>query len=67
MSLVTANIAHLHICHQTDRRRVTPGFLTVEEIPDGVNVEWLVAKFSGNAEAIVAIVDMEQIIKDVPL
>jgi hypothetical protein len=60
-------VAHLHLCHQTDLRRVTPGFPTVEEIPNGVNVERLVAEFSGNAEAIVAVVDVEQIIKDTPL
>jgi hypothetical protein len=46
---------------------VTPGFPTVEEIPNGVNVEQLAAEFSGNAEEIVAVVDMEQIIKDAPL
>jgi hypothetical protein len=50
-----------------DLRKVTPGFSTVEKIPDNVNVEWLVAEFSGNTEAITAIVDVERIIKDAPL
>jgi hypothetical protein len=50
-----------------DLRKVTPGFPTVEEIPDDVNVEWLIAEFSSNAEAIAAAVDMERIIKDAPL
>ena len=40
-------VAHLHLCHQTDLRRVMPGFLVVEEILDGVNVERLVVEFSG--------------------
>jgi hypothetical protein len=32
-----------------------------------VNVEWLVAEVSGNVEAIAAVIDVEQIIKDSPL
>lgn len=59
--------AHLRLRHQTDLRRVTPEFSVAEEIPNGVNVERLVAEFSGNAEAIAIVVDMEQIIKDAPL
>ena len=46
---------------------MTPGFPTVEEIPKGVNIKWLVVEVSGNAEAIIAVVDVEQIIKDAPL
>jgi hypothetical protein len=59
--------AHLHLCHKMDLRKVTPGFPTVEKIPDDVNVERLVAEFSGNAEAIAVVVDVERIIKDAPL
>jgi hypothetical protein len=44
-----------------------PGFSAVEEILDDVNVEWLVAEVSGNVEAIAAVIDVEQIIKDSPL
>jgi hypothetical protein len=38
----------------------------VDEIPDDVDVGRLVAKFSGNAEAIAAVVDVDPIIKDAP-
>lgn len=58
--------AHLHLCHQMDLRRLTPGFLMVE-IPNDVNVKWLVVEFSGNTKAITTVIDMEQIIKDAPL
>lgn len=50
-----------------DLRKVTPVFPTVEEIPDDVDVSWLIVGFSGYAEAIAAIVDVDQIIKDAPL
>ena len=60
------NTAHLHLPHKMDLRRVTPGFLAAEEIPDDVDVRRLIIEFSGNAEAIAAIVDMERIIKDAP-
>ena len=36
----------------------------VEEIPDDVDVSWLIAEFSDYTEAIAAIVDVEQVIKD---
>jgi hypothetical protein len=50
-----------------DLCKVTPGFPVVEKIPDDVNVERLVTEFSGNAEAIAAVFDVERIIKDTPL
>jgi hypothetical protein len=50
-----------------DLRRVEPRFLAAEGIPDDVDVEQLITKFSGNAEVITSIVDMERIIKDAPL
>jgi hypothetical protein len=50
-----------------DLHSVAPGFPTVEEIPDDIDVGWLIAEFSGNAEAIATIIVMEQIIKDAPL
>jgi hypothetical protein len=46
--------------------RVTPGFLVAEEIAGDVDVGQLIVEFSGNAEAIVAIVDVERVIKDAP-
>ena len=49
-----------------DLRKVTPGFPTVEEIPDDVDVSRLIVGFSGYAEAIAAVVDVDQIIKDTP-
>ena len=50
-----------------DLRRVTLGFPIAEEIPDDVDVGQLFALFSGNAEAIAAIIDVDRIIKDAPL
>ena len=49
-----------------DLRKVATGFLTVEEIPDDVDVSRLIAGFSGYAEAIATVVDVDQIIKDAP-
>jgi hypothetical protein len=50
-----------------DLHEVMPGFSVVEEILNDVNVERLVAEVSGNAKAIVAVVDVEWVIKDAPL
>jgi hypothetical protein len=47
--------------------KVAPGFLTVDEIPDNIDVRQLVAEFSDYAKAITAVVDVEQVIKDAPL
>jgi hypothetical protein len=43
------------------------GFQAAEEIPEDVDVRWLIAEFSGNAEAIAAAVDVERIVRDAPL
>ena len=59
--------AHLCLRHKIDLRRVEPGFLAVEEIPGDVYIGWLIAKYSGNADVVGAIVSAEQIIKDAPL
>ena len=48
---------------QDGLHRIEPGFPAAEEIPDGVDVGWLIAEFSGNAEAIATVVDIEQVIK----
>jgi hypothetical protein len=47
-----------------DLRKVTPRFSTVEEIPNDVDVSWLIAEFSGYAEAIATAIDVDQVIKD---
>ena len=49
-----------------DLRKVTTRFLTMEEIPDDVDVSRLIAGFSGYTEAIATVVDVDQIIKDAP-
>ena len=49
-----------------DLCKVTPGFPTMEEIPNNVDVSRLIAGFSGYAEAIATVVDVDQIIKDAP-
>ena len=58
--------AHLHLRHKMDLRRVMPRFSAAEEIPGDVDVRQLIAMFSGNAEAIAAVVDVDRIIKDAP-
>jgi hypothetical protein len=59
--------AYLRLCHRTNLRAVTPGFLTADEIPGDVDVRRLIAEFSDYAEAIIAAVDVEHVIKDAPL
>jgi hypothetical protein len=49
-----------------DLCKVAPGFPTVGEIPNDIDIRRLVAEFSDYAKAIAAIVDVEQVIKDAP-
>ena len=49
-----------------DLRRVALRFPVAKEIPDDVDVGRLISEFSGNAEAIAAVVDVDRIIKDAP-
>jgi hypothetical protein len=44
-----------------------PGFPNADEIPEYVDIHRLIAKFNNYAEVIVAVVDVEQVIKDAPL
>jgi hypothetical protein len=50
-----------------DLRRMELGFLTMEEIPDDVDIGRFISKFSSNAETIGVVIDIEQIIKDASL
>lgn len=63
----TLAASHLYLCHTTDLREVVPGFPVTSEIPGGINVHRSIAEFSNYAEAIVAVVDVESVIKDAPL
>lgn len=47
-----------------DLCRVEPGFPPEEEIPEGINIEQLIAGFSDFANAIAAVVCVEQVIGD---
>lgn len=58
--------AYLRRCHRTDLREVAPGFSTTDEVLDDINVHRLIAEFSDYSEAIVAVVDVEQVINDAP-
>jgi hypothetical protein len=49
-----------------DLHEVAPGFLTTDEIPDDIDIRWLIVEFSDYAKAIAAVVDVEQVIKDAP-
>ena len=51
--------ACLCLSHKMDLGEVAPGFLTVDEIPDDVDVRRLIVEFSDYAKAIAAIVDVE--------
>ena len=44
-----------------------PEFPKAEEIVDDIDIGRLIAEFSGNAEAIAIVIDVERIIKDAPL
>jgi hypothetical protein len=46
---------------------MVPGFLMADEIPDDVDIRQLIVEFCDHAEAITAIVDVGQVIKDAPL
>ena len=52
-------MACLCLSHKMDLGEVAPGFLTVDEIPDDVDVRRLIVEFSDYAKAIAAIVDVE--------
>lgn len=58
--------AHLRLRNSIDLRRVDPGFPPEVEMPEGTNVEQVIAGFSGFANAIVAAVNVEQVIEDTP-
>lgn len=57
-------VAYLRLRHRTDLHEVEPRFLAASEIPDDVDVRQLIAEFGGYAEAIVAVIDVERVIKD---
>ena len=60
-------MAHLCLSHKMDLHEMAPRFPTVDEIPDDIGIRRLIVEFSDYAEAIAAVVDMEQVIKDAPL
>ena len=54
-------MAHLRLSHKIDLCEMA------DEIHDDVDIRRLIVEFSYYAEAIIAIVDVEQVIKDAPL
>jgi hypothetical protein len=42
-----------------DLCEVAPGFPTVDEIPDDIDIHWLIVELSDYAEAIAVVVDVE--------
>lgn len=50
----------LRLRDSIDLCRVTPGLSSEKEMSEGVNVEQVIAGFSGFADAIVAVIDVEQ-------
>ena len=55
------------LSHKMDLHEMAPRFIMADEIPDDVDIRWLIAEFSNYAEVIATIVDVEQVIKDAPL
>lgn len=58
--------AHLRLQTEVDLRAVEPGFLAALEVPDDVHVQQLIADFGAAANAIAAVVSVEQVIRDTP-
>ena len=55
--------ANLRLQPEVDLHAMEPGFPSRKEVPQDVDVRWLIANFGVTANAIVAIVNVEQVIK----
>jgi uncharacterized protein YoaH (UPF0181 family) len=57
---------HLRLQSEVDLHAMEPGFPSRMEVPEDVDVRWLLADFGVTANAIAAVVNVEQVIKDTP-
>jgi hypothetical protein len=58
--------AHLRLQPEVDLHAIEPGFPPWAEVPEDVDVRWLIAKFSVTTNAIAVVVNIEKVIKDTP-
>ena len=49
-----------------DLHVVEPGFPSWTEVPEDIDIKWLISNFGVTANAIVVVVNVEQVIKDTP-
>ena len=59
-------IAHLCLQPEVDLHAIELGFPSQVEVPKDIDVRWLIANFYVAANAIVVVVNVEQVIKDTP-
>lgn len=57
---------HIRLQPRVDLHMVAPGFPSRAEVLENVDVERLIANFGVAANAIAAVVNVEQVIKDTP-
>ena len=65
-AMVALTVARLHLQPEVDLHAMEPGFPSRTEVPEDVSVRWLIADFGVIANAIVAVVNVEQVIKGTP-
>ena len=61
-------LAAAHLRHQpeVDLHVIELGFPSWTEVPEDINLKWLISNFGVTANAIVVVVNVEQVIKDTP-
>ena len=58
--------AHLRFQPMVDLHAMEPRFPSRIEVPEDIDVRWLIADFGVITNAIVVVVNVEQVIKDTP-
>ena len=57
---------HLRLQQEVDLHAMEPGFPSWKEVPEDIDVRWLIADFGVVASAIAVVLNVEQVIKDTP-
>ena len=60
------SIAHLRLQPEVDLHAMEPGFPSRMEVPEDVDVRWLITDFNVATNAIAIVVSVEQVIKGIP-
>jgi hypothetical protein len=58
--------AHLRLQQEVDLHAIEPRFPLWVEVPEDIDIKRLIAEFSVTTNATVAVVNVEQVIKDTP-